>query len=192
MKCNELRDKVESGAHLDGDAWEHATSCAHCREEFAHMRALRTSAPEPPAGLRYRVLEAAFPGSARRAFRWQIVAAAAAVALAFVGGISIGRDVERRDVVTAEPGPVVVDKEVLREIVREVQTNRKSDDQDMFVLALALERVYQNQVNCEFEGLVCTKISADKEIFDLIEQCPIARKLWVAANERPDIVVMSR
>ncbi|MEK7470248.1 MAG: hypothetical protein AAB074_22995 [Planctomycetota bacterium] len=191
MKCDELREKVESGTQLDGDAWKHAASCAHCQDEFAHLRALRSSAPQPPSGLRDRVLEAAFPTGARRGFRWQVVAGAAAVALAFAGGISIGRDVERRSVTPVEPTQAVVSKEVLREIVREVQTTR-ANDQDMFVLALALERKYQNQVDIEFEGLTCTSIQADKEIFDYLEDCPIARKLWIAANERPDIVVMVR
>jgi hypothetical protein len=188
MKCDELRNKVDTGAPLDGDAWEHATSCARCREEFAHLRALRAATPEPPAGLRDRVVEAAFPGTTRRGFRWTLVASAAAVALAFAGGISIGREVERGHAVQPEPKTVVVEKIVEREVERPVETKKKADDGDMFLLALALEKVYSTLVCVDYEGVTCAKIHADKEILDYIEYCPVARKLWVAANERPDVV----
>ena len=61
MKCEALREQVESGGELRGEAWEHVETCPRCREDFAHLRALRASLPELPAGLRDRVVEAAFP-----------------------------------------------------------------------------------------------------------------------------------
>jgi hypothetical protein len=182
MKCDELRERAETGALLGPDAWEHMESCARCREEFAHLRALRTNAPVPPPGLRDRVLEAAFPGSVGRGFRWQTAAAAAAVALAFTGGILLGRDVERKTVASVEP--TVVE----RIVVKEVEKKAQPDDKDLFLLALALERVYKQKVKIDYDGVKCELITADESVLQMVPYCPIAQKLEIALKERPDRV----
>lgn len=185
MKCDELRGVVESGGELGGDAWEHMESCPRCREEFAHLRALRASTPELPAGLRDRVVEAAFPAK-RGGFRWGVVAAAAAVAIAFAGGISIGRGVERRNTPAVEP--VVVEREVVRVEARETPRG----DGDLFLLGYALQQVYKKQVKVTYDGMTCTHITADKDVFEMIPYCPIARQLWVTAVQRPDVIEIKR
>lgn len=181
MKCEELRGVVESGGELRAEAWEHADACPKCREEFAHLRALRAARPEVPAGLRDRVLEAAFPGR-RGGFRWQVAAAAAAVALAFVSGVSLGRDVEKRHVAEIQPRVVV------KEVVKEVEKPAKPEDRDLFLLALALEQVYKTQVSIKYDGVKVEQISADRSVLDMVPYCPIAQKLEIAAKERPDKV----
>ncbi len=186
MKCDELKERAETGAPLGPDAWEHMESCARCREDFAHLRALRANPPVPPPGLRDRVLEAAFPGSVRRGFRWQTAAAAAAVALAFTGGILLGRDVERKTV--ADVTPSVIE----RIVVKEVEKKAQPDDRDLFLLALALEQVYKKKVQVEYDGVKCQQISADESVLQMVPYCPIAQKLEIALKERPDRVKLRK
>lgn len=185
MRCEELAAAVEGGSELRPEAWEHMDSCARCREEFPHLRALRSAAPVPTAGLRDRVLEAAFPAPRRR-FGWLPVSAAAAVALAFGGGVLLGRDVERRNVPPVEP--VVVEKVV----VKEVEKPARPDDRDLFLLGLALEQVYAKQVKVDYNGVTCQQISADPGVLKMVPYCPIAQKLEVALKERPDKVKLRK
>ncbi len=186
MKCEALRERAEAGGILGTDEWDHMESCARCREEFAHLRALRASAPVPPPGLRDRVLEAAFPGSTRRVFRWQTAAAAAAVALAFTGGILLGRDVERKTVARVEP--TIVEKIV----VKEVEKAADKDDRDLFLLGVALEQVYKNQVKVEYVDMKSANITADPAVLKMVPYCPIAQKLEIALKERPDRVKLRK
>ncbi|MCE9584493.1 MAG: hypothetical protein K8T20_18550 [Planctomycetes bacterium] len=186
MKCDELRGAVDSGQAISVAGWEHVESCPRCREEFAHLRALRGAVPEVPPGLRDRVVEAAFPGRARGP-AW-IVAAAAAVALAFAGGIAVGRDTGKTAAAAPETVKIYVDREKIVATVQEIEKPSKADDGDLFLLALALEQVYKKQVSVEYDGISCKAIHADKAVFDMVPYCPIARKLWVAASERPDVV----
>lgn len=185
MRCEELKAAVEGGSELRSEAWEHVDGCGRCREEFAHLRALRSSAPVPPAGLRDRVLEAAFPAPRRR-FSWLPATAAAAVALAFGGGVLLGRDAERRNV--ADVNPVVVE----RVVVKEVEKPAKPDDRDLFLLGLALEQVYAKQVKVDYNGVTCQQISADPGVLKMVPYCPIAQKLEIALKERPDKVVLRK
>ena len=87
MSCDPYRERLTAGAPLDADTLEHVKMCPSCRDEFAHVLALRTSRPQPSPGLRDRVLAAAVP---HRAMPWR-VAAAAAVIVALGASFAAGR-----------------------------------------------------------------------------------------------------
>jgi len=174
MRCDELRKRIEEGQPVDGESKAHITGCGRCREEFSFLRALRSSMPEPPAGLRARVLEA-MP-LRQPAVRWQVPAAAAAMAMALGLGVLIGRSVEARSVTPVEVQKVVVVQKV------------SPDERDAFVLGVALESIYGGQVSCDYQGMSVKKIHAKKSVMEMVPYCPVAQKLEIMSRERPELV----
>lgn len=176
MRCEELKKRVWGGECVDGTMRGHIAECPACRDEFGFLDAVRASKPEVPGGLRARVLES-MPAP-RRAMRWQVPAVAAAIAVALGLGVLVGREVEAKNVASESP----------RIVVREVVREKKADDKDFTILAIALEATYGKQVDCDYEGVKCRKIFARKTVMEMVPYCPVAQKLEVMAKERPEQV----
>jgi len=168
MRCDELRQQMLDGAPADAAAHEHIASCPECRDEFGFVTTMRQAHPEPSAALRERVL-----GRPRRRFRWSVAAVAASIALALGAGFVGGR---------AFPQPPRVE-------IRSVVVQRPMDDREVFCTALALLSVYKSQIDCEFSGMTCTRIKADRDVMKMLPYCPVIQNMDRVMHERPELVV---
>jgi hypothetical protein len=174
MTCDELRTVAGEGAPLDEAARVHLAECAACGEEFAELRALASSRPVAPEGLRDRVLAAAFP--VRRSSPWLKAAALFLIGLAggFIGGY-----------VAKAPAPGEI-------VYKEKPVPMETSPSDDYVanVAIAGERVYGKMVKVEFDQQVHVKnVVIDPFVKSCEKYCPVARQLGSLAAKRPDVVV---
>ena len=169
MRCDELRQQMLDGAPADAAAHEHIASCPECRDEFGFIITLRRAHPEPSASLRERVL-----AGPRRRFRWSVAGVAASIALALGAGFAGGRVL---------PQPPRVE-------VRTVVVQKPMDDREVFCTALALLSVYKGQVDCEFDGMTCRRIKADRDVMKMLPYCPVVQNMDRVMRERPELVVL--
>jgi hypothetical protein len=177
MTCDELRQSATGGAPLDEAARGHLAECGACGEEFAELRALTAARPAAPAGLRDRVLSAAFP--ARRSSPWLKAAAMLLIGLAggFVGGYVAKAPAAGATVYTDRP----------------VQVEAPPSDDYVANVGIAAERVYGKMVRVEFDPEVHVKnIVVDPYVKSCEKYCPVARQLGSLAAKRPDIVVYKK
>lgn len=171
MRCDEARRRILDGEPLDADLRAHASSCAECRDEVGFVASMPV--PEPPAHLRERVL-----GAAPRRGAWRVAAVAASIVVALGAGFAAGR---------AVPRTVVVEKPVDRIVERIVE--KPIDDREVFALAVSLQTVYGKQVSCDFDGMHCRRITADRSVQKMVPYCPLAQGLERVSKERPELVV---
>ncbi len=184
MSCDPTRERLNAGAPLDADTLEHVKTCPACRDEFAHVLALRSSRPQPSPALRERVLAAA----PRRAFPWSI-AAAAAVIVALMVGYAAGR-------ATAPIETKIVKETVEKTVIKEVPVDRiveviKAEpvrQTQLAALAIALSTVYQDSVQCRWQGHSCKTISACKSIAERYPMCPLVREMKALEKTNPELV----
>ncbi len=170
MRCDEARRRILDGEPLDAELRAHASACAECRDEVGFVASMPV--PEPPAGLRDRVLSAV-----PRRGAWRIPAVAASVALALGLGFAAGR---------AFQAPPRVE---VRTVVVEKAVEKPIDDREVFALAVSLQTVYGKQVSCEFDGMQCRRITADSAVKKMVPYCPLAQGLERVSKERPELVV---
>ncbi len=185
MSCDPYRESLNAGAPLDGDTLEHVKTCPACRDEFAHVLALRSSRPQPPPELRDRVLAVAVP---RRVFPWRAAAAAAIIAALMVG-YAAGRaaaPIETKIVEIRIPVEKIVEVPVER-IVQVVKPEPIRQTQ-LAALAIALSTVYQDSVQCRWQGHSCKTISACKTIAQRYPMCPLVRELKTLEKTNPELV----
>jgi hypothetical protein len=174
MRCDEARRRILDGEPLDADLRAHASSCAECRDEVGFVALMPM--PEPPAHLRDRVLSAV-----PRRGAWRIPAVAASVALALGLGFAVGRAFR-------PPAQTVVVQVPVDRIVEKI-VEKPIDDREVFALAVSLQTVYGKQVNCEFDGMHCKRITADSAVKKMVPYCPLAQGLERVSKERPELVV---